>query len=394
MGRPRRFRRHKMIEEGLYDNDPNYVRATIYERLFCKVPFSGFELSSCTVDREKFFKWIKDNGFELFHCKSGETHDDGEERNIRYFVNKHQKTMIMYKRNYTDPKFEPDIMSSDNTPSPAETNRNPNKFSYLCFFGPNEEVVIEFKKVITSFRIKEDPTNKLFMLKATDYGSLELDSFPTNCDGMSLKLNYGKEFVKVHEHLVELLKEKKSGLYVLHGPPGTGKTSYIKYLTTVVNHRKFIFVPNTMVAELFSPKLVDKIYSFKNSVLVLEDAEICIFKRDGNNNALVSGILNITDGLLKDLLNISIMVTFNSANVKDLDQALLRKGRLKLMHQFDLLPLEDARVLAKHLKKQTPVDKAMTLADVYNLDEDTGMVEEPAGSVGFSRNVTQNLVEA
>jgi ATP-dependent 26S proteasome regulatory subunit len=223
----------------------------------------------------------------------------------------------------------------------------------------------------------------LYMLKATDYNRLELDSFPTTCEDMSLELNYGTEFVKAHAHIIDCLKTKKSGLYVFHGPPGTGKTSYIKYLTTVVEARKFIFVPNTMVADLFSPKLVDKLYTFKNSVLVLEDAEVCVFKRYGSNNALVSGILNITDGLLKDLLNISIIVTFNSADISELDRALLRKGRLKVMHEFSLLPTEDARKLAKHLGKKKIVGKPLSLADVYNLDEETGLEETEDKKVGF-----------
>jgi hypothetical protein len=373
---------YNMIEEGLYDNEPNFIRATLYERIFGAVPFAGYEVHDTLIQREKLLKWIDENGYVLSHTKTGETHDDGEERFTRYFLNEKNKTMIMFSRRHTSPKFIANVMSSDN--SPGEQNKNPNKFSYISFFGPTEELVIEFKTLVQSFRIKEDPKNKLYMLKATDYGSLELDSFPTNSNGMKLDLNYGKSFLPVHESILENLRNKKSGLYIFRGPPGTGKTSYIKHLTTIVSDRKFIFVPNTMVSELFSPKLVDKLYSFKNSVLVLEDAEVCVFKRDGSNNALVSGILNITDGLLKDLLNIAIMVTFNAAEVEELDKALLRKGRLKLMHKFDLLPLEDAKALAKHLKMKTPVTTSLSLADVYNLDEETGLEVVPEKSVGFN----------
>jgi SpoVK/Ycf46/Vps4 family AAA+-type ATPase len=140
-----------------------------------------------------------------------------------------------------------------------------------------------------------------------------------------------------------------------------------------------------MLGNIFSPKMVEKLYSFRNSVLVLEDAEVCIFKRDGSNNELVSGILNITDGLLKDLLNISIVVTFNAAETRELDEALLRKGRLQIMHKFDVLSLEEAKRLAQKLGRKKEVTKAMSLADVYNLDEDTGLEDElPQKTVGFA----------
>jgi len=124
-----------------------------------------------------------------------------------------------------------------------------------------------------------------------------------------------------------------------------------------------------MVASLFSPKMVQSIYTFKDSVLILEDAELCVFKRDGTNNELVSGILNITDGLLKDLLNISIFVTFNSSKIDELDKALLRKGRLKAMYKFDALPREDAQKLLIHLGKKETATGPMTLADIYNVDD-------------------------
>lgn len=372
-----------MIEEGLYDNEPSYVRATLYERVLGKVPSAGFEAHDFLIDREKLNQWIADNGFEIFHVKLTEYKDDGEERTTRYYVNRKTMTMITLRRKYVDPTKQPDVLSSEDSPVERESNKNPNKIDWFSFYAPSEEAILEFKKVFDSFRLEEETKNKLYMLKSTEYNGLELDSFPTTCDGMSLELNYGTAFLKTHEQIIDCLKNKKSGLYVLHGPPGTGKTSYIKYLTTVVEERKFIFVPNVMVAELFSPKLVDKLYSFKNSVLVLEDAEVCVFKRDGNNNALVSGILNITDGLLKDLLNIAIMVTFNAADVQELDTALLRKGRLKVMHRMDLLSMEDAKKLATHLGRKNPVTKSMSLADVYNLDEETGLEEQVEKKVGF-----------
>lgn len=374
-----------MIEEGLYDNEPSYVRATIYERIFGQIPAAGFEAHDTLIDREKLQQWIVGSCFVQYHCKLSEYAEDGEERSVRYYVNNDNKTMITISRRFIDPNKEPNITNNDEY-SPSERNniRNPNKLSWFSFYGPAEEIIVEFKKIFDSFKIEEEFKNRLYMLKSTEYGGLELDSFPTSCSGVSLELNYGDGFLKTHERILNCLCNKKSGLYVFHGCPGSGKTSYIKFLTTVVEKRRFIFVPNTMVSELFSPKMVDKLYSFKNSVLVLEDAEICVFKRDGKNNELVSGILNITDGLLKDLLNISIVVTFNTADIGELDPALLRPGRLKIIHKFNPLALGESKRLARHLGKKKEVEKELTLADIYNLDEDTGIEDVTSEkTIGF-----------
>lgn len=374
-----------MIEEGLYDNEPHYIRATLYERIFGKPPVSGFESHDSLIDRNKLDKWIKDNGFVLFHSKIAFYKDEREERTQKFYVNYEKKWMILIRRCLVDSKFERDILSSDDIDTIRDLNKNPNKVIWFSFYASNEEDVQNFRKVFETFQLTEDTKNKLYMLKSTGYDSLELNPFPISCDGMSLELNYGKNFLPVHEKIVDYLINKKSGLYIFHGIPGSGKTSYIRYLTSVISAKKFIFVPNILVADLFSPKLVDKLYSFKNSVLVLEDAEVCVFKRDGHNNALVSGILNITDGLLKELLNISIIVTFNSADVTELDKALLRKGRLMLMHEFGLLEKEAAQKLAKHLGKKKLVTSSLTLAEIYNLDEETGLEEVVDKKFGFSQ---------
>jgi hypothetical protein len=375
-----------MIEEGLYDNEPSYVRATIYERVFQCIPFAGYEAHDSLIDREKLEQWLLDHKFAKHHSKMAKYHEDGEQRYTLYYVNKDRKEMISIRRSYIDPSKPVDVMSSDDNYLGKEKEKNPNFIAWISFYSTSEDAVNEFKTFFEGIGIKDETKNKIYMLKSNSYGGLELEPFPITINtDTSIELNYGTGFLKTYDKIVDTIKTKISGLYIFHGPPGTGKTSALKHLTTIIENRKFIFVPNTLVAELFTPKLVDKLYSFKNSVLVLEDAEICIFKRNGTNNELVSGLLNITDGLLKDLLNISIIVTFNAAEISEIDPALLRKGRLKIMHKFDLLSITDAKKLAIHLKKKSPVTKPMSLADVYNLDEDTGLEENEPKHVGFAR---------
>jgi hypothetical protein len=373
-----------MIEQGIYDEEPAYIRATIYERLFQKVPLIGYEHHDGSVQHEKLEEWIENNKFVLHHRKLINNVKDGETQDIQFFLHKEQEAVLITKRKLAHTNFAPGVMSISNIADVAEyRNKNPHKFEWISLYCDSLDVSKNFKEFLQTIKIVEDHKNRLFMLKSTPYDGLQLDSFPIRCEDMDLVLNYGSKFLNIHDKVITNLNEKKSGLYIFHGLPGTGKTFYVKYLTTVVDKKKFIFVPNALVADLFSPKMVDSLYSLKDSVLVLEDAEICIFKRDGQNNELVSGILNITDGLLKDILNISVVITFNAANISEIDKALLRKGRLMVMYEFGLLPKHEAQVLATHLGKTNKVSKNCSLADVYNLDEDTGVDENQPEVFGF-----------
>jgi ATP-dependent 26S proteasome regulatory subunit len=95
----------------------------------------------------------------------------------------------------------------------------------------------------------------------------------------------------------------------------------------------------------------------------------------------VSNILNLTDGILGDCLNIQIIATFNMKREK-IDQALLRKGRLIAEHKFDKLSINEVNKLLEYIGKEGKVTEPMTLADIYNIDEELFKVEENL-KIGF-----------
>jgi hypothetical protein len=222
------------------------------------------------------------------------------------------------------------------------------------------------------------------LILSSSYGDLEFTAIPTEDMGTEISLNYGEEFVKISEDLVKNLNSSKSGLYLFHGAPGTGKSSYIKYLCSGVIKRKLAYIPVGLISKLVSPDMMPLLMSNKNIVLVIEDAEKALLSRDeGDNSDLVSTILNLTDGFLGHALNISIIATFNTSKDK-IDTALLRKGRLKLCHEFKKLDEEQSRKLARHIGLDgSAINCGMTLADIYNLNTETRYEKEEVRRVGF-----------
>ena len=124
-----------------------------------------------------------------------------------------------------------------------------------------------------------------------------------------------------------------------------------------------------MMDSISNPNFLPFISQYKNSILVLEDCETLIKSRDGGHvdNALVN-LLNLGDGLLSDALAIKLVCTFN-ANLKQIDQAILRKGRLIARYEFKELELKKAKTLAIKLGVSEDIKKDLTLAEIYNLEK-------------------------
>jgi hypothetical protein len=225
---------------------------------------------------------------------------------------------------------------------------------------------IDFESIVKLERKKKKSSINLIK---SDMGHLDIEEYDLIVPDVDLKLNYGESFIKVHDLVVRRLNTKSDkGIILLHGDPGTGKTSYIKYLTKLVNDKEILFIPPSMAEMLSEPSIIPFLMEHKNSILIIEDAERVISDREINgSSAGVSNILNLTDGILGDCLNIQIIATFNMKKDK-IDQALLRKGRLIVEHKFTNLSVDDTNNLLKSLGKDYVSDKGMCLADIYNVD--------------------------
>lgn len=211
-------------------------------------------------------------------------------------------------------------------------------------------------------------------------GSLDTSEFEIKNPKINIPLAYGPEFELIEKQIYNTLIKSDKGLWIFHGPPGTGKSMFIRHMIKRLNKSgkvgEIIYMPSEMVSSLESPDFIPFIQNYQESILVIEDGDIALESRK-SHGSIVKTILQLTDGILADCLRLKIIVTFN-CELSKIDEALLRKGRLQIRHEFRFLTRTEAIELAKYLKIDTKVfdneenrtKKDWTLAEIYNIHTD------------------------
>lgn len=184
---------------------------------------------------------------------------------------------------------------------------------------------------------------------------------------IELEENYNDEFIEANKKILDFINQRESGIALLYGAAGTGKSNYIRHLVT--NYpKKYYFITPAIAAHMGNPEFVAFLMENTDSIFILEDCEQILRERETNSFGLaVSNILNMSDGILSDIFNLKFICTFNSS-IEDIDKALLREGRCYVNYEFTPLKADKVSKLNDKYNLGIPEEdiKDMTLAELYN----------------------------
>lgn len=261
----------------------------------------------------------------------------------------------------------------------ARIEKSPNE-TYILYRNGNESEVEKLTEEFKKFYKKPTlPPNNVYTV-AYENG-FYLNKLPTkDFSELDILKHYNDDFALENEIIKKFVEtEDESGLLILHGDKGTGKSTYIRHLISSNPEKKFVYIPANLVGILSQPNFSTFLMTLQNHIIILEDCEEAIKDRKTNGTpAAVSLLLNLTDGLLSDGLGLKFICTFND-DVKNIDAALLRKGRLISKYEFKALCVEKANELLKTLyeedykngkyKNEPVTEKPLSLADIYHFYE-------------------------
>ena len=244
--------------------------------------------------------------------------------------------------------------------------------SYVLFDNKNIEAAEKFIESITQFYLPPANDSNLYWRICASSDGFYLDKGRVKCpQNFEVEKLYNDSFIKEDEKIKKFIAEDdKSGLVILHGEKGTGKSSYIKHLVNKFPERKFVYVPSSFITLLGEPTFGSFLISLNNHVIVLEDCENAIKDRKTSSSAsAVSLLLNMTDGILSDDLGIKFICTFND-DMKNIDSALLRKGRLVSKYEFKNLDAEKAQKLLEERGVTDKINRPLSLAEIFHYEDD------------------------
>jgi GTPase SAR1 family protein len=223
-------------------------------------------------------------------------------------------------------------------------------------YGSSEFVKFVHEDLLEKFEVAACHIEWIY---SSDGSSINIPLMPEKLPISEMYPFLGDETV---EEYYNRFMDSSASILLLIGPPGTGKTTFIRGL---LHHAQ----RNAIVT--YDEKILERDYVFAQfiegdaGVMVIEDADNFLRPRD-EGNGMMHRFLNVGDGLIS-LKGKKLIFSTNLPSVRDVDEALTRPGRCFDVISFDNYTLEEAKILAGKL--DIPFDEKESKSDTYSLAE-------------------------
>lgn len=171
------------------------------------------------------------------------------------------------------------------------------------------------------------------------------------------------------DEYVKKFFSSEANIMLMIGPPGTGKTNFIRNMIYQFKRKSLITYDESLLRE--DSMFVEFLLGKRHNMLIVEDADNMIQSREQTVDNMVSKFLNIGDGLIK-FTDKKMIFSANLTDYNKVDSALLRPGRCFDALTFRKLTRAEAEAV-KDFYNLPALDNSkteFTLAEIFNPKND------------------------
>ena len=266
------------------------------------------------------------------------------------------KVVVTSKLRFIQIREDIGLMIEDETKSYVEYSINSSSI-VIKIWGDSDFVYSWYDKLAEQF---EEVKNVIEWIYSGDGQSIEV---PVRADRVPVEEMYpflnGESLGDYYDRFLR----SSASILLLIGPPGTGKTTFIRGL---LQHAEL----SAMVT--YDTSILSKDHIFANfiegdrNVMIIEDADNFLGARSDGND-FMHKFLNVGDGLVTTK-NKKMIFSTNLPSIRDVDPALIRPGRCFDILNFDTLNDEQATKLAERLEVnlERKDDGKYSIADIFH----------------------------
>lgn len=185
------------------------------------------------------------------------------------------------------------------------------------------------------------------------------------------------------EEFAKKFAASKDNVLVLIGPPGTGKTTFIRTLQFLLKRENNGVVDQGNLQ--ITPELGPWVRSYeKDATVTFEDCDILVKRREDENHQMAM-LLNHSAGIVAN--NTKLIFSTNLPSTNKIDKALLRPGRTYAVLKFRELTAEEARNV-RTATGMAPIefddDRVYTLAEALSHKSMLELEDRRSHQMGFT----------
>jgi hypothetical protein len=245
-------------------------------------------------------------------------------------------------------------ISEDIFISYLEIDRNNQDFiiSEVIFYYKNidnfesvQKLISDFSECIVDFSSTDN--HKINYLSVKE-GALSLEPLIFDTQE-NIELFYNTDTFKKVEKLVKKIKKNSTGISILHGDIGNGKSQLSKWICKSVDEI-CIYIPLNLIEQsINNPEFKNFLKKWGKVLLVIDDCDFLFNPIFGKTNYFAQNILQLVDGMFTDICQIHSLLIFNTYDREEIDEYLVDSNCTLDIIEIDELDQEQANELSEHL---------------------------------------------